>query len=184
MQRIAVVDYGMGNLRSVAKALEHVAGNGTEVVVTQDPAVIGEAEKVVFPGQGAIRDCMAELDRFAGLTGRQNRLFDYGGASDAERVIGLMGSGVGAVSEAVDALAGQGERVGVLAVRLYRPFDGPALVAARPESVRSIAVRPSSFSRLNCCAGLNSLSNTTVSASTASDSSRSSSAFPLPRHHV
>ncbi len=63
MQRIAVVDYGMGNLRSVAKALEHVAGGEAEVIVTEDAAVIGSADKVVFPGQGAIRDCMAELDR-------------------------------------------------------------------------------------------------------------------------
>ena len=54
---IAVIDYGMGNLRSVSKALEHVAG-GKTVVVTADPA----AERVVFPGQGAMPDCMAELD--------------------------------------------------------------------------------------------------------------------------
>ncbi len=58
---IAVVDYGMGNLRSVAKALEHVAG-GEEVVVTADPAVVAAAERVVFPGQGAMPDCMRELD--------------------------------------------------------------------------------------------------------------------------
>ena len=57
---IAVVDYGMGNLRSVAKAIEHVA-DGVPVVVTDDPAVIGAAERVVFPGQGAMRDCMREL---------------------------------------------------------------------------------------------------------------------------
>jgi glutamine amidotransferase len=57
---IAVVDYGMGNLRSVAKAIEHVA-DGVPVVVTDDPAVIGDAERVVFPGQGAMRDCMREL---------------------------------------------------------------------------------------------------------------------------
>ena len=58
---IAVVDYGMGNLRSVSKALEHVA-NGKSVVVTSDPAVIQQAERVVFPGQGAMPDCMRELD--------------------------------------------------------------------------------------------------------------------------
>ena len=57
---IAVVDYGMGNLRSVAKALEHVAG-GTPVVVTADPAVLAAAERVVVPGQGAMPDCMREL---------------------------------------------------------------------------------------------------------------------------
>ncbi len=58
---IAVIDYGMGNLRSVSKALEHVAGN-TPVVVTSDPAVVAAAERVVFPGQGAMPDCMRELD--------------------------------------------------------------------------------------------------------------------------
>ena len=58
---IAVIDYGMGNLRSVSKALEHVSG-GKQVVVTADPAVVAAAERVVFPGQGAMPDCMAELD--------------------------------------------------------------------------------------------------------------------------
>jgi imidazole glycerol-phosphate synthase subunit HisH len=58
---IAVVDYGMGNLRSVSKAVEHVA-NGKSVVVTSDPEVVQSAERVVFPGQGAMPDCMRELD--------------------------------------------------------------------------------------------------------------------------
>ena len=61
MQHIAVVDYGMGNLRSVSKAIEHVA-DGRPVVVTADPADIDEAERVVFPGQGAMPDCMREMD--------------------------------------------------------------------------------------------------------------------------
>ena len=59
--KIAVIDYGMGNLRSVWQALVHVA-EGKEVVVTADPAVVAAAERVVFPGQGAMPDCMAELD--------------------------------------------------------------------------------------------------------------------------
>lgn len=58
---IAVVDYGMGNLRSVSKALEHVAPDSS-VVVTSDPAQIAAARKVVFPGQGAMPDCMRELE--------------------------------------------------------------------------------------------------------------------------
>ncbi len=61
MSQIVVVDYGMGNLRSVAKAIEHVADNH-RVLVTSDAAVIASADKVVFPGQGAARDCMRELD--------------------------------------------------------------------------------------------------------------------------
>ncbi|MDR3053950.1 MAG: imidazole glycerol phosphate synthase subunit HisH [Zoogloeaceae bacterium] len=58
---IAVIDYGMGNLRSVYQALSHVAA-GEEVRVTSDPAVVAAAHRVVFPGQGAMPDCMAELD--------------------------------------------------------------------------------------------------------------------------
>ncbi len=58
---IVVIDYGMGNLRSVSKALAHVAGE-ERVVVTADPAVVAAADRVVFPGQGAMPDCMGELD--------------------------------------------------------------------------------------------------------------------------
>jgi glutamine amidotransferase len=61
MPDIAVVDYGMGNLRSVAKALAHVAPQRT-IVVTGDPAVVGSAARVVLPGQSAMPDCMASLD--------------------------------------------------------------------------------------------------------------------------
>jgi len=59
--KIAVVDYGMGNLRSVSKALEHVAPRA-QIAVTSDPAQIAAAERVVVPGQGAMPDCMRELD--------------------------------------------------------------------------------------------------------------------------
>lgn len=58
---IAVIDYGMGNLRSVAKAVEHVADAGDKVRVTDDPKQILSANRVVFPGQGAARDCMAAI---------------------------------------------------------------------------------------------------------------------------
>jgi imidazole glycerol-phosphate synthase subunit HisH len=61
VSKIAVIDYGMGNLRSVSKAIEHVAGS-TPVIVTSDPAEVAAAERVVFPGQGAMPDCMRELD--------------------------------------------------------------------------------------------------------------------------
>ena len=65
MNKIAVIDYGMGNLHSVAKALEHVGaqlGQQIEVVVTPDPQLIAAADRVIFPGVGAIRDCMAEIN--------------------------------------------------------------------------------------------------------------------------
>jgi len=63
MQHVAVIDYGMGNLRSVSKALENVASNDVAVEVTADPARILAASHVVFPGVGAIRDCISELQR-------------------------------------------------------------------------------------------------------------------------
>ncbi|MBR9829619.1 MAG: imidazole glycerol phosphate synthase subunit HisH [Oceanospirillales bacterium] len=62
MSSIAVIDYGMGNLHSVAKALEHVQP-GVEVRVTADPALVRSADRVLLPGVGAIRDCMAEIRR-------------------------------------------------------------------------------------------------------------------------
>jgi imidazole glycerol-phosphate synthase subunit HisH len=61
MTSIAVIDYGMGNLRSVSKALEHVAPDA-EVQVTSDPELVRQAGRVVFPGQGAMPDCMREMD--------------------------------------------------------------------------------------------------------------------------
>ncbi len=66
MNKVAVIDYGMGNLHSVAKAVEHVGyelGETTEVHVTPDPKIIAAADRVIFPGVGAIRDCMAEIER-------------------------------------------------------------------------------------------------------------------------
>jgi glutamine amidotransferase len=60
-QTIAVVDYGMGNLRSVVKALEFVAEGGESIVLTDEPEVVAAADRVVFPGQGAARDCMRAL---------------------------------------------------------------------------------------------------------------------------
>ncbi|TJZ79090.1 imidazole glycerol phosphate synthase subunit HisH [Chitiniphilus eburneus] len=62
MQKIAIVDYGMGNLHSVTKAFELVAEGRAQVELTQDPAVVAAADKVVFPGQGAMPDCMRHLD--------------------------------------------------------------------------------------------------------------------------
>jgi glutamine amidotransferase len=62
MSHVVVVDYGMGNLRSVAKALEYVAGNEHTIEVSGDPQRLEAADKVVFPGQGAMRDCMREID--------------------------------------------------------------------------------------------------------------------------
>ena len=82
----------------------------------------------------------AEMDRFAAITGRQYRLFDYVGHPEAERVVVLMGSGAGAATEAVDALVAAGEKVGLVIVRLYRPFDAAAFLEALPATVQRLAV--------------------------------------------
>jgi len=80
------------------------------------------------------------MDRFAELTGRRYRLFDYVGAPDAELVIVTMASSCETAHETVDYLVSKGEKVGLLKVRLYRPFDTRAFAAALPETVKKIAV--------------------------------------------
>ena len=80
------------------------------------------------------------MNKFAALTGRQYHLFDYVGAPDADRVIVMMGSGCETAEETVAALCARGEKVGLLKVRLYRPFSVDSFIAALPASVRTIAV--------------------------------------------
>ncbi|MDR1352904.1 MAG: pyruvate:ferredoxin (flavodoxin) oxidoreductase [Treponema sp.] len=82
----------------------------------------------------------AEMDKYAKLTGRAYRIFDYFGAKDAESVIIIMGSGAETCEETVEYLTGKGGKVGVLKVRLYRPFDASAFVKALPPTVKAIAV--------------------------------------------
>ena len=80
------------------------------------------------------------MDKFASITGRQYKLFDYEGSADAERVIVIMGSGSETVHETVEHMNAQGEKVGLIKVRLYRPFDEKAFAEALPGSVKAIAV--------------------------------------------
>ena len=82
----------------------------------------------------------AAMDALAGMTGRQYHLFDYDGAADAERVIVLMGSGAETARETAAELRRRGESVGVLQVRLFRPFAAAAFLAALPATVRAVAV--------------------------------------------
>ena len=108
---------------------------------SQNPDVYFQARETVNPYYSAFPGLVQEtMDAFAALTGRQYRLFDYVGDPAAERVLVLMGSGAEAAEEAVEYLVRQGESVGVLKVRLYRPFDAGALLAALPAAVRAIAV--------------------------------------------
>ncbi|MGD0858299.1 MAG: pyruvate:ferredoxin (flavodoxin) oxidoreductase [Terracidiphilus sp.] len=110
----------------------------------QNPDVFFQAREACTPFHAAVPGIVQSvMDRFAALTGRAYHLFDYYGAPDAERVIALMGSGAEAAEEAVDALNNlnkQGEKLGLLKVRLYRPFDAAAFLAALPATVKSIAV--------------------------------------------
>jgi len=82
----------------------------------------------------------AQMDKVSALTGRRYHLVDYYGAPDADRVIVIMGSGAEAVEETVDYLNAKGEKVGLLKVRLFRPFPAEAFVKALPETVKTITV--------------------------------------------
>ena len=107
----------------------------------QNPDVFFQAREACTPFYAAVPSIVQSvMDRFAVLTGRGYRLFDYYGAKDAERVIVLMGSGAEAAEEAVDALVRNGEKVGMVKVRLYRPFDSKAFLAALPATMKSMAI--------------------------------------------
>jgi pyruvate-ferredoxin/flavodoxin oxidoreductase len=106
----------------------------------QNPDVFFQARERVNPYYAACPDVtQAAMDRLASLTGRRYKLFDYVGHPEADRVIVMMGSGAEAAHEVVDWLAAGRERVGLLKVRLYRPFDVKRLIEALPPTVRAIA---------------------------------------------
>ncbi len=108
---------------------------------SQNPDVYFQGRETVNPFYAAVPDIVqAQMDKLAGLTGRQYKLFEYVGAPDAERVIMLMGSAIGAAEEAVEHLANQGEKVGMIKVRLFRPFDPKYLLAALPVTTQKLAV--------------------------------------------
>lgn len=107
----------------------------------QNPDVYFQGRETVNPFYAAIPEIIQkQMDKLAAHTGRQYNLVDYVGAKDAERVIVIMGSGADTVSETVKYLEAKGEKVGVLNVRLYRPFPMDAFMKALPESVKTIAV--------------------------------------------
>ncbi|MEC4817661.1 MAG: pyruvate:ferredoxin (flavodoxin) oxidoreductase [Scytonema sp. PMC 1069.18] len=107
----------------------------------QNPDVYFQAREGINPHYNVCPDIVQEvMDRFGERTGRHYRIFEYYGAPDAERVIVLMGSGCETVHETVDALNACGEKVGVVKVRLFRPFDVNRFVDALPGTVKAIAV--------------------------------------------
>ncbi len=123
--------------RSRALTPDHPFIRGT----SQNPDVYFQGRESVNRYYEALPAILQErMDQFAALTGRPYHLFDYVGAEDAERVIILMGSGAETAHESVDYLTTQGEKVGVIKVRLYRPFSPKHFIAALPKTIRSIAV--------------------------------------------
>jgi pyruvate-ferredoxin/flavodoxin oxidoreductase len=123
--------------RARALSPDHPVIRGT----AQNPDVYFQARETVNPFYAACPEIVQRtMDRFEELTGRRYSLFEYYGANDAERVIVLMGSGCEAVQETVDFLNAQKEKVGVLKVRLYRPFDAQSFVKMLPVTTRAIAV--------------------------------------------
>ncbi len=123
--------------RARALSPEHPVLRGT----SQNPDVFFQSRERANPFYDAFPQIVqGAMDRFAALSGRQYRLFDYVGAADAERVIVLMGSGAETVHETVDHLLAHGEKVGVLKVRLYRPFSAAALLVALPVTATAVAV--------------------------------------------
>ncbi|ARV57950.1 pyruvate:ferredoxin (flavodoxin) oxidoreductase [Nostocales cyanobacterium HT-58-2] len=123
--------------RARALSPDHPVLRGT----AQNPDVYFQARETVNPYYTACLNIVQSyMDKFAKQTDRHYHLFDYHGAMDAERVIVSMGSSCEVVHETVDYLNARGEKVGVVKVRLYRPFDAIKFVESLPETVKAIAV--------------------------------------------
>jgi pyruvate-ferredoxin/flavodoxin oxidoreductase len=123
--------------RERALSPDHPVLRGT----AQNPDVFFQIRETSTPFYSACpKKVQAAMDKFAAIVGRSYHLFDYTGAPDADRVIVIMGSGAEAVHETVDYLNARGEKVGLLKIRLFRPFSVEHLMAALPATVRSIAV--------------------------------------------
>jgi pyruvate-ferredoxin/flavodoxin oxidoreductase len=129
---------------------EMVAAHRARALNPEKPTIRGTSQNpdVYFAGREAVNTYYAAvpaivqkaMDKFAKVVGRQYKLFEYVGAPDAERVVVMMGNGAEAAEEVVEHLIAKGEKVGVLKVRLYRPFSLENFAQALPKSVKSIAV--------------------------------------------
>ncbi|MFW5870163.1 MAG: pyruvate:ferredoxin (flavodoxin) oxidoreductase, partial [Candidatus Sumerlaeota bacterium] len=107
---------------------------------SQNPDVFFQGRETVNKYYEACpRMMQKQMDKFAKITGRQYHLFEYVGAEDAEKVIVIMGSGAETVHETVEELNKKGEKVGVLKIRLFRPFDIKSFIAVLPKTVKAIA---------------------------------------------
>ena len=122
-----------------ARALnpEHPFIRGT----AQNPDTFFQGREAASPFYAAVPGIVqAAMDSLAMLTGRPYRLFDYEGPADAERIVIVMGSGAETVRETAADLRGKGEKVGVVTVRLYRPFSAEHFLASLPQACRAVAV--------------------------------------------
>jgi pyruvate-ferredoxin/flavodoxin oxidoreductase len=107
----------------------------------QNPDVYFQGRETVNPFYDKVPAIVQKtMDKFASIVGRQYHLFDYYGAPDADRVIVIMGSGAEVAQEAIDHLNAKGEKLGMIKVRLYRPFSIEHFIAAIPATAKSIAV--------------------------------------------
>ncbi|MGI6708372.1 MAG: pyruvate:ferredoxin (flavodoxin) oxidoreductase [Dethiobacteria bacterium] len=147
MQKIEVVDYedikklvdweAIAAFRDRALNPERPHQRGT----AQNPDIHFQNREAANPFYLAVPGIVSEvMEQVSTLTGRRYRLFDYAGAPDAEDVIVCMGSAADTVEETVNYLCARGEKVGLVKVRLYRPFSGEHFLAALPESCKRIAV--------------------------------------------
>jgi len=128
---------GIEAFRQKALTPDHPSIRGT----AQNPDVFFQAREAANAFYDAVPGVVQELfDSFAVRTGRAYKLFDYEGAPDAERVVVVMGSGAETVAETAHWLNAKGQKTGILKIRLYRPLDAKALLAALPKTVRKIAV--------------------------------------------
>ena len=135
--RVLIDDKFVRQHRERAMTPDHPVLRGT----AQNPDVFFQAREACNPYYRACPTIVQDvMDRFAQHTGRKYHLFDYFGPADAERLVILMGSGVGAAEEAVEALQKSGEKVGLLKVRLFRPFAADMFLNSIPSTVKAIAV--------------------------------------------
>jgi pyruvate-ferredoxin/flavodoxin oxidoreductase len=129
---------------------ELIARNKARALSPDRPMISGTAQNpdVYFQGRETVNKYYSAapqivqetMDKFAKLVGRNYHLFDYVGADDAEKIIVIMGSGADTVHETVEFLAAKGKKVGVVKVRLYRPFSVKHFINCLPKSVKKIAV--------------------------------------------
>jgi len=127
----------------IAAFRKHALSPDAPVVrgTAQNPDCFFQAREAINPFYAVCpRIVQQTMDAFAKLTGRSYRLFQYEGHPEAERVVVVMGSGSEPTHEMVDWLCAKGERVGVLKVHLFRPFDAKALLEALPKTTRALAV--------------------------------------------